>query len=202
MKDHTLFFIAVLCPEDISDDITSLKEIISQKYNTRKALNSPPHITLVSPFWYPTLKRSALVSSVSQLNNDFRTDYYSIEEELEPETEINSEPDKSEEELNPFIIKIDGFGFFAHNVLYLNVEGNQSLENMREMAYGYLPEDLKQKVKKHNPYTPHITLAMKDINDTDFQNAKSEYLNKEYNKEYELPNAQLLEHEGKKWRAI
>ncbi|GAH26628.1 unnamed protein product, partial [marine sediment metagenome] len=45
------------------------------KYHTRKALNSPPHITLVPPFWYPTLKKSALLSTVSQLNRDFNSSF-------------------------------------------------------------------------------------------------------------------------------
>ena len=44
------YFIAIIPPEPIHDQIVNIKKDISTKHNTYAALKSPPHITLHMPF--------------------------------------------------------------------------------------------------------------------------------------------------------
>ena len=50
MNDKSLYFIAIIPPEKIRREIEELKKKISVAFNTKRALNSPPHITLIPPF--------------------------------------------------------------------------------------------------------------------------------------------------------
>ncbi|MGL4501873.1 MAG: 2'-5' RNA ligase family protein, partial [Planktothrix sp.] len=49
-----LFFIALLPPKPIQNQITEIKQYCAQTYNSRHALKSPPHITLQPPFQWLT----------------------------------------------------------------------------------------------------------------------------------------------------
>jgi 2'-5' RNA ligase len=46
------YFIAINLPEPLHTEISEIKKGISEKYNTRSVLKSPPHITLVPPFFW------------------------------------------------------------------------------------------------------------------------------------------------------
>ncbi len=49
-----LFFIALLPPQPIQNQITDIKQYCAQTYNSCHALKSPPHITLQPPFKWLT----------------------------------------------------------------------------------------------------------------------------------------------------
>jgi 2'-5' RNA ligase len=49
-QSNQRFFIALVPPSDIEQQITEIKLYFAEHYNTRGALNSPPHITLQPPF--------------------------------------------------------------------------------------------------------------------------------------------------------
>ena len=44
------FFIALLPPPEVQTSIHQIKVFFAENYGSRKALNSPPHITLQAPF--------------------------------------------------------------------------------------------------------------------------------------------------------
>ena len=45
-----LYFVAVLLPPELADQVTALKKEAGQLFDAWHALNAPPHITLVPPF--------------------------------------------------------------------------------------------------------------------------------------------------------
>ena len=52
MKEKkTLYFIAILPPDSIQKEVTDFKNHFLVKYGVRQALKSPPHITLLNPYF-------------------------------------------------------------------------------------------------------------------------------------------------------
>lgn len=48
--DNNLYFIALLPPAAVAEEITIFKHYIAQHYSSRRALRVMPHITLKAPF--------------------------------------------------------------------------------------------------------------------------------------------------------
>jgi 2'-5' RNA ligase len=87
------FFIALVPPSDIQQQITQIKLYFAEHYNSRGALNSPPHVTLQPPFDWP-------VADVPQL-----------EESLRAFAATQS----------PIPVTLSGFAAFAPRVIYADV---------------------------------------------------------------------------------
>ena len=45
-----LYFIALLPPVEVAEEVTEIKQFFARNYNSRAALKSPPHVTLQPPF--------------------------------------------------------------------------------------------------------------------------------------------------------
>lgn len=102
MISKSLYFIAIIPPENIRTKIEALKAKISVTFNTKRALNSPPHITLIPPF------RADLTCLNSFLPR--------LEDLAKKETTI--------------AISIIGFGAFKPKVIYLDVKENPMLQSL------------------------------------------------------------------------
>ena len=94
---------------------------------------------------------------------------------------------------------MNGFSSFPSRVLYINVEMSLDLSDCHSRVYAYLPNDLKAKIKSYKEYTPHITIAFKDISQENFEEACKEYLPKSFESEFLLENIDLYRHDGQKW---
>ncbi len=52
MPRNNSYFIAINIPEPLNTEIETIKRRISEKYGTRSVLKSPPHITIIPPFFW------------------------------------------------------------------------------------------------------------------------------------------------------
>ena len=98
------YFIGVLAPELISQEIIEFQKHFDGKYKSKGALRSPPHLTLISPFLLPKGKEQSLISFL----NNFST------------------------VRTPFEISIDGFGSFGVGVIYAAIEKSTELKNIEK----------------------------------------------------------------------
>lgn len=171
MKDHALFFFAIPLPDPIREEIQLISEEISEKYNTKKALNSEPHITIIPPFWYPKSKIDTLKNVISHVSK-FTWD---------------------------FPILLNGYDAFPRNVLFIRVVTSEELQTCHDQTYNCLPKDLYYKVKLYPEYNPHITIAFKDISNESFAEAKKEYLPREYIRAFGFNKLALYQHNGQCW---
>ena len=174
MKDHCLYFFAIPLPFELKEEIQLITESISSRYQTTKALNSEPHITVIPPFWYPKLKQDTLKNVISYVSK------FTWE----------------------FEIELDGYGTFPRNVLFVNVKLDEQLQEVYDRTYQCLPEDLSIKVKKYEEFHPHITVAFKDISDDAFAQAKSEFSDRSFSGIFEFETLALYRHNGKTWNRI
>lgn len=168
-----LYFVALIPPPPEREEIHRLKIAISETYHTRRALNSPPHITLINPF---------------ELKEQNRGQWYAFLMEFSQ----NQEPVK---------IKTNGFSHFRKEVLFLEIVKTQGLSALQNHLDTYARK--KQNLfKYHYPertYHPHITLAFKDLTKENFNKAWIEFKDLSHSKSFNIRQLSLLRHNGKFW---
>ena len=115
MKEKELYFIALVPEEPLYSTVMELKEYFKEHYQSRKALNSPPHVTLQMPF-----KR--------------RPDREDRVDEM-----LQRVADTCEE----FQLRLNGFGFFEPRVVYIDLEESKPLISLHKEVGKAVREHLK-----------------------------------------------------------
>ena len=65
MKQMGKYYLALLPPDPIEQEIRAIKELLKTKFNVKYALNSPSHVTLKMPFSYQESKEEFLVKQLT-----------------------------------------------------------------------------------------------------------------------------------------
>lgn len=167
------FFIALVPPLDIEQHITQIKLYFAEHYNTRGALNSPPHVTLQPPFeWLaanvPKLEESLNLFSANRL---------------------------------PIPVTLSGFAAFAPRVIYVDVVKSPALLEIQKDLMSYIEANLGivDRVSQTRPFVPHITVAFRDLTQENFQAAWLEFSGRELDFEFTAAALTLLLHDGSRW---
>ncbi len=168
-----LFFIALLPPIEIQNQITEIKHYFAEHYNSRHALKSPPHITLQPPFKWLTENLNQLEQHLSL----FAQNYSSIP------------------------ITLSGFNAFPPRVIYVDVIKTPELLTIQQDLITYLEKHLNivDPVSKKRPFSPHVTVAFKDLSRQAFKIAWPEFEQRSIQFEFTTPQLTLLIHNGQKW---
>lgn len=69
MKDKSAekpnkFFVALVCPRPLQDRVNQLKIWVREQYGCRVPMNSPPHLTLIPPFWFDSQNEPLVLSAM------------------------------------------------------------------------------------------------------------------------------------------
>ncbi|MGB3639161.1 MAG: 2'-5' RNA ligase family protein [Rivularia sp. (in: cyanobacteria)] len=169
----SLYFIALLPPQSIQDYATEIKQYFADNYDSKHALKSPPHITLQPPYEWNSGK------------------LINLEECLQ----------KFVMGRNSIPIILDGYNAFVHRVIYIDVIQTPELMNLQADLMAYLENNLGivDKVGKSRGFTPHMTVAFKDLKRNKFKAAWMEFENRELHFEFTASKLVLLKHEDRKW---
>jgi 2'-5' RNA ligase len=175
-KDDGLnqYFIAFIPPAQVYEDALKLKMYFKEKYNSKAALNSPPHITLHMPFRWKGTKEAELISKFRAFTRAF----------------------------DPIKICLDNFGAFEPRVIFLNVAQSEILESFQKNIQRFCKKELNlfNANYREDPYHPHLTLAFRDLRKSAFKEAWDEFKSKEYKVEFMADKVALLKHDGKVWK--
>ena len=175
MTRDPLYFIALMPPEHIRQEIESFKIEIQKKFGLAHALKLPAHLTLKIPF---------------RIN----------EEKLE---ELLPAIDKFWKNQKSFEIELDGFGRFGKQVIFVNVQDHRPLITLHEDLLDIISRlvDLKKHEIASKIY-PHLTIATRDLKRTDFPQIWEMFENRLYNSSFEANEISIFRHDGKLWNAI
>lgn len=170
------YFIAFIPPSPILDETWKLKQYFQEKYNSKAALNSPPHITLHMPFWWKQEKESHLIAELKNFAENF----------------------------DPIKICLDNFSSFPPRVIFINVVKSEMLTAFQKALQRLCKTEfnLFNSNYQEQPYHPHLTLAFRDLRKTAYLQAWEEFKNKEYKAEFMADKLSLLKHDGKKWNIL
>jgi 2'-5' RNA ligase len=159
----------------------AVRQAFADRYDSRKALNSPPHITLQPSFEWPTMAVDQLVTEIA----DFARTYA------------------------PVPVRLSGFGAFAPRVIFINVlhtwellalQANLKADCLAQLGVESQGADL--------PFSPHLTVAFRDLTEPNFQRAWPVFkqqalgLSNTDNGEYQFVASALvlLRHDGQHWQ--
>ncbi len=167
------FFIALVPPPDIQQQITQIKLYFAEHYNSRGALKSPPHVTLQPPFEWP-------VADVPRLEESLRA---------------------FAANRLPVGVTLSGFAAFAPRVIYANVVKSPLLLELQTDLMDYVEANLRivHPVARTRPFVPHMTVAFRDLTKQNFKAAWPEFAGRSLYFEFTAAELTLLIHDGDRW---
>lgn len=175
-KFTSLFFIALLPPQEIQDYATEIKQYFAERYDSRHALKSPPHVTLQPPFEWATENLKVLEECLSSFA---RT-------------------------RSPIPVTLSGFDAFVPRVIYINVLRTPQLLSLQADLMNHVERNLGivDPVSKKRPFAPHMTVAFKDLTKQNFKAAWPEFQKRSLQFEFTAAQLTLLKHDGQQWNII
>ena len=104
--------------------------------------------------------------------------------------------DRIADTTQPFELDVSGYGHFRKQVIYLHVVPNQSLsdisQNINKLRHSSKINDLID-------FTPHITIAHKDLSAIEFDRAWEELEKKEFRASFKSESISVMEHRNGRW---
>jgi 2'-5' RNA ligase len=174
-KGDTLkqYFIAFIPPSPVYEEAQALKQYFKEKYKSKAALNSPPHITQHMPFRWKEAKEDELTQKLQLYVRGF----------------------------DPIKICLDNFSSFAPRVIFINVVNSLALNDFQKGIQRFCKKELNlfNANYREDPYHPHLTLAFRDLKKAAYKEAWDEFKSKEFKAEFMADKLSLLKHDGKHW---
>lgn len=171
-----LRLLAILPPEPISGIVRREQERIATVHGPQHALKTPPHITLIPPV-KADMKQAYLLEEICLMVT---------------------------EKIAPFPIRLHGYGAFQKNVVFVRIEQNERLEllqfQLQKEIELILPDLLKGYPDRR--FTPHMTIAHKDIKGETFNTVWDELSQRRIDLSFPAKMVTLLDHDGKKWTPL
>ena len=173
--DKSFFFIAILPPSPIYEEIKSYQKIVSEQFDSHKSLKHIPHITLVPPFH--------ILSS--------------------NELDLSSMLQNFKSELTSFEITINGFSHFKKHTLFVNVMTSSEIERLHKKLLEALNDSdlLNKPIHYFQQYNPHITIGYRDL-EPHFKPAWNYFEPLPYQRGFVCTEFVLLKHNGAFWEMI
>lgn len=172
-EDSQLYFVAIVPDNKTVEEISILKDLFSENYNSKASLNSLSHITLHMPFWLRDKKMDSLIKLLSRIA----------------------------EESRDFGIQLKGFGSFPPKAIFLEVEENDKLNKLQNKIKTSFRRELKlmNSNYKDQAFHPHITLAFRDLSKENYQKAWAKFKDQNFEGKFNANALLLLKHDGKRW---
>lgn len=170
-----LYFIALIPPAPLSEEITGLKQEFKSKYAAKHALKLPAHLTLQIPF--------------------------KLDKEREPE--LKDLLQSIAHEQKTFEVKLSGFGAFPPRVIFIKVTNPNPVVDLHEKIQGALDELFSlQDGEKTRELHPHFTIATRDLKRKIFPSAWEEFSKRNFDAAFVARQFSLFRHNGKTWDRV
>lgn len=173
MSEVHRFFLAIIPPAHLAEEITSMKQLMSQRFGSHAALRSPPHITLHMPFQW---KEKRL-------------------EELQEGLEAFAK------QCTPFDITLKDFSCFPPRVIFIHVEESAALNSLHENLSRHCRQSFQlfNTDYRNLPFHPHVTIGFRDLKKNVFHEAWAFWQQQRMSTYFTCTSFHLLKHDGKKW---
>ncbi len=170
---ETRYFIALIPPDPIQSDVQQIKEHFQRAYNSKGALRSPAHITLMMPFLWKAQKEAKLFDLLVQATKE-----------------------------ESFSLTLNGFGAFPPRTVFIKNEVSEELMEFQRRLAQHAKRHMNLFNATHNRgYHPHMTVAFRDLKKDQFAEAWKKFKDKTFNAQIEVNSFWLLKHDGKCWNA-
>ena len=167
------FFIALVPSPEIQASVNEIKGYFEQHYGTRKAFNSPPHITLQAPF------------------------EWSKERNLD---ELSKGLKRFAAGRDEVAIALRNFGAFPPKVIYIDVVQSPELMALQKDLAIFMENKYGIADRRYRSFCPHMTVAFRDLTKAAFHQAWPEFQQKPLAFDFTAQNLTLLRHDGQRWQ--
>lgn len=169
---QSLYFWAILPPEEIAAEVDALRQEIAARFDTKRALRLPVHLTIYPPF--------------RVRKEDFLLMEKGVIEWLYHQ--------------GSFEIGLDGFGFFnkRNPVAFVHVSLNSALKAF-ERNFVKKVNELLNISKAAGGFNPHMTLAQQDLDRKHLPALKEFLSGQSFHAAFEVHDLCLFRHDGKVW---
>jgi 2'-5' RNA ligase len=169
-----MYFIAQVLPADLNARVLNYKQMMLDKFGCKVGLKSPAHITIIPPCWIEEEREKELINDVGNICQGSSS----------------------------FTLRTKDFSAFKPRTIFIDVEVNDALKQMKEAADDYFrKKDYKIKMEDR-PFKPHITIATRDLHKKAFAEAWPLFADKEFNETWVATGLSLLKHNRKDWDVI
>lgn len=166
------YFIALVLEGDSGDLITELKKEMARKFKSRRALNSPPHITLIPPFFMADQKlQSVLIPDLKEFAGMYRK----------------------------FEVQMSEFGSFAPRVIYIKPANSSYLVDQQKHLENFLTEKYTEIVSSKRSFHPHVTIGFRDLTKDRYEEAWEYFNQKSILSRCVIEKITVLKHNGERW---
>ncbi|WP_420582691.1 2'-5' RNA ligase family protein [Reichenbachiella sp.] len=171
--EQNLYFLALIPDEPVLSEVIAFKKEVKEKFNSKGALRSPPHITLHMPFKWRADREDFLIEQLSK----FRFDLY------------------------PFQVTLDGFDFFEPRVVFVDVEKTKVLTQLQKELSDFVRREINifNADYKDRGFHPHMTIGFRDLKKAVFPEVKTCFQDRKYQRQFEVSRFCLLKHNGERW---
>ena len=172
-----LYLLALLPPPPLAEEIHQIRLECSKKFDVYKALRPPVHITLYQPFVVEEVFEKQLFRVLEQ----------------------------STAGLSSFTQKLENFGCFSNKVVFINALKTAELSNLHKAItsiFGKNNVDKSPDKQINKAFSPHITIAYRDVQPDVFTKIWQEYNNQTFKRNYEVDHFSILKHDKVKWSPI
>jgi 2'-5' RNA ligase len=167
------YFIAIIPPDDLQEEITSIKNQVADMTGAVRALKILPHITLVPPFY---------------LNEE---EYLQLEKSMSEKKFIE----------NSIRIELKNYSHFRHDVIFIDVMHSVKLEKLSKDLINETNK-INPVHDTARSYHPHITLAFRDLQKDAFEIAWNQLMNKNYSAQFIANSFWILRHDDGIWKLL
>ncbi|MFY0688230.1 MAG: RNA 2',3'-cyclic phosphodiesterase [Cyclobacteriaceae bacterium] len=172
---ESLYFIAIVPPAELEAELYGLKQVVSETFESKKALNSPAHITLHMPFKWKDSKLDSLIDQLGELTKSY----------------------------SPFEMVLDGFSCFPPRVIYVDVKENDLLSALQSDVHRQMKLlNVFNANYKDRAFRPHITIAFRDLKKSMFMPAWEYFKDREMKRAFMVEHLTLLKHDGQRWSVL
>jgi 2'-5' RNA ligase len=168
------YFIALVPPSPVLEQAQQWKEYFKLEFNTKAALNSPPHITLHMPFEWKSTKENVLTERIA----------------------VFAQTQK------PFHVELKNFGCFDPRVIFIQVVENKELLTLQSTLARFCKTELNlfNANRLDQPYHPHLTVAFRDLKKVFFLKAWAFVRDLDFNARFTCRELVLMKHDGNVWQ--
>ncbi|MCW9706135.1 2'-5' RNA ligase family protein [Fodinibius salsisoli] len=174
MPKQGLYFIAILPPDKIANQVQEVKKEFVNKYDSKEAYNKPPHFTLIAPFKVPEKVEEVIVPQLIFFAND----------------------------QSSFTLHLSGFNHFRDDVIFIDVKDPSPMQTLHGKLSEYLLNEMgfSSKTVRPNSLTPHMTVAYRDLTPANFERSWQEFNNRPFDYSFEVNSIYLLKHDYTRWQ--
>ena len=170
-----LYFIAVVLPMDIREEVYNFKKIMAERYFARHAFKCPAHITLHMPFKWKSTHEGELYRVLIDITTGMRS----------------------------FELVLQNFGSFEPRVIYVNVVENNLLRMLRDQVLREMRKRHVYNGEYRNEgFQPHITIAFRNLRKANFFEAWDAFKNKKYERWFFVNEITLLKYQSNNWNQM